>query len=36
MTKKEIIGQNKKLGLKTIFFGEPNDILGYYENCTVF
>lgn len=36
MTKKEIIGQNKKLGLKTIFFGEPNDILGYYENGTVF
>ena len=36
MTKKEIIESNKKLGLKTAFFGQANDILGYYENGTVF
>ena len=36
MTKKEIVESNKKLGLKTVFFGQANDILGYYENGTVF
>ncbi len=36
MTKKEIVESNKKLGLKTVFFGQANDILGYYENGTIF
>ena len=36
MTKKQIIENNKKLGIKTVFFGLPNDILGYYENGTIF
>lgn len=36
MTKKKIVESNKKLGLKTVFFGQANDILGYYENGTIF
>ena len=36
MTKKDIIESNKRIGIKTVIFGEANDILGYYENGTVF
>lgn len=36
MTKKDIIESNKRIGIKTVIFGEANDILGYYENGTIF